>query len=260
MCCHVKWGIVVKCPWGEAIDCNERYLVLHFDFLYLGESFGEAKYLLVIKDHATHFVELTVCDSATSTATVEAILSWHSRYGVPPFWVSDNSSHFKNEAISVLKRRLKTPQQFTPVYCPWINGSIARVNRDILQVLRAMILEYQFLPEIGFTSFQWYNESKSHTMASKASVELFTGLPCPPPLHIQYMQRPVTNKRLQQQFLNQKRQRGENVVNFDVGDYVLRSRVDDKQGNMLHVTWTGQIVGETTCSKWTKTIVMEYRR
>ncbi|OWY98035.1 Retrotransposon protein, Ty3-gypsy subclass [Phytophthora megakarya] len=37
---------------------------------------------------------------------------------VAPVWVSDKESHFKNEVISELRRRLKTQQTFTPVYCP----------------------------------------------------------------------------------------------------------------------------------------------
>ncbi|OWZ08102.1 hypothetical protein PHMEG_00019407 [Phytophthora megakarya] len=240
MCCHVKGGRVVKRPWGETIDCNQRNGVLHFDFLYLGESFGEAKYLLVLKDHATHFVELTVCDSANSTATVEAILSWHSRYGVPPIWVSDNGSHFKNEVMSELRRRLKTQQQFTPAYCPWINGSIERVNRDILQVLRAMILEYKISTRDWIYLIPMVQSSLNHTpvpsLASKAPVELFTGLPCPSPLQSFYSH---GKKEILQIPDDADKIEGENVVNFDVGDYVLRSRVDDKQGNKLHVTWTG---------------------
>ncbi|KAG2913562.1 hypothetical protein PC119_g25068 [Phytophthora cactorum] len=49
----------------------------------------------------------------------------------------------------------------------------------------------------------------------------------------------VDDKRLEQRLLNKKRERGENLVNFTVGDYVLRSRVDEKQRNKIQVTWVG---------------------
>ncbi|POM64024.1 LOW QUALITY PROTEIN: Hypothetical protein PHPALM_20508 [Phytophthora palmivora] len=44
------------------------------------ESAGDT-YLLVLKDEATHFCELTPRSTPTSTVAVEAILAWHSRYG-----------------------------------------------------------------------------------------------------------------------------------------------------------------------------------
>ncbi|KAG3105658.1 hypothetical protein PI124_g13584 [Phytophthora idaei] len=53
-------------------------------------------------------------------------------------WVSDNGSHFKNQVMSLLAERLSVSHQFAPV---WINGTVERVNRDILQVLRVMLLE-----------------------------------------------------------------------------------------------------------------------
>ncbi|KAE8953858.1 hypothetical protein PF005_g33690 [Phytophthora fragariae] len=43
------------------------------------------------------------------------------------------------------------------------------------------------------------------------------------------MHRAVTDARLKQTLLNKKSERGDNMVNFDVGDYVLRSRVDEKR-------------------------------
>ncbi|POM63297.1 hypothetical protein PHPALM_27403, partial [Phytophthora palmivora] len=121
LCPHVKGGKMIKRPWSETIDCNERNGVLHWDFLSLGDSFGDSKYLLVLKDHATHFCELVVGDAADSAVATAAILDWHSRFGAPPMWVSDNGSHFKNEVVAELSRRLKSQQHFTLAYSPWIN-------------------------------------------------------------------------------------------------------------------------------------------
>ncbi|EGZ21544.1 hypothetical protein PHYSODRAFT_488387 [Phytophthora sojae] len=59
------------------------------------------------------------------------------------------------------------------------------------------------------------------------------------------MHKRVQVARSEQAKRNQKTQRGARVANFDVGDYVLRSRVDQKQNDKLLVTWIGpyQIVG-----------------
>ncbi|GMF38608.1 unnamed protein product [Phytophthora fragariaefolia] len=49
----------------------------------------------------------------------------------------------------------------------------------------------------------------------------------------------VKDQRLKQRLLNKRRERGENLVNFTVGDFVLRSRVDVKHANKLQVVWVG---------------------
>ncbi|GMF57856.1 unnamed protein product [Phytophthora fragariaefolia] len=111
------------------------------------------------------------------------------------------------------------------------------------------------------------NHSAVSSLGNKAPTELFTGLPCPSPLaefydaskkkmvrlpatsaaifkyldvlraSLQAIHQPTRDQHLKLRLLNKKRERGENTVNFDVGDYVLRSRVDEKQGNKLLVTW-----------------------
>ncbi|KAE8979192.1 hypothetical protein PR001_g24622 [Phytophthora rubi] len=101
------------------------------------------------------------------------------------------SGHSNNEVVAEVSRRLRTQQEFTPAYCPWINGSVERVNRAILQVTRTMILEYK----INHTEWSYLmpmvQASLNHTAVSslgnKAPVELFTGLPSPTPLREFYM-------------------------------------------------------------------------
>eukprot|EP00644_Phytophthora_capsici_P017878 jgi/Phyca11/126394/e_gw1.62.241.1 len=213
LCLHSRGGKIIPRPWGELIECSERNKVLHFDYLYLGPSYGTSCYILALKDHATHYCELVVADSAESPVVVEALLDWHSRYGVPPSWVSDQGTHFKNEVVAELSRRLRTQQTFTPAYSPWVNGSIERINRDILHVILQSNLNHTAVPSLG----------------NHSPLELFTGLENPTPL----------SEREKQRLLNRKRERGENMVNFTVGDYVLRSRVDEKHGNKLQVMWVG---------------------
>ncbi|GMF58769.1 unnamed protein product [Phytophthora fragariaefolia] len=109
------------------------------------------------------------------------------------------------------------------------------------------------------------NHTAVPSLGNRTPVELFTGLSCPTPLRefylhndqrlrevpasadidaflaklrssIQDMHKVVQDQRLKQKLLNKKRERGENVVNFSEGDFVLRSRVDEKSGNKLLVT------------------------
>lgn len=272
LCLHSHGGKTIPRPWGELIECKNRNEVLHFDYLYMGTSYGSSKYLLVLKDHVSHYCELVVADTAESSVVTEALLDWHARFGIPSVWVSDNGTHFKNEIIAELSRRLRTKQKFTPAYSPWVNGSIERVNRDILQVVRAMLLAYKLSYKDWVYLVPMIQASLNHTalpsLGNRAPVEIFTGLPRPTPLQdfylpgsnelqtvpesdkideyldklrqsIQQMHHAVEDQKVKQRLLNQKRQRGDNLVNFHVGDYVLRSRVDEKHGNKLQVVWIG---------------------
>uniref|UniRef100_H3H850 Chromo domain-containing protein n=1 Tax=Phytophthora ramorum TaxID=164328 RepID=H3H850_PHYRM len=112
------------------------------------------------------------------------------------------------------------------------------------------------------------NHTAVPSLGNHSPTELFTGLQTPTPLRefylpdskelqeipeseeiegylaklresVQAMHCAVEDQRLKQRLLNKKRERGENLVNFTVGDFVLRSRVDEKQGNKLQVTWVG---------------------
>ncbi|GMF63865.1 unnamed protein product [Phytophthora fragariaefolia] len=100
----------------------------------------------------------------------------------------------------------------------------------------------------------------------QALIELFTGLPCPTPLRafylpgsgkhqaipandknddflsdlwssIQAMHQVMEDQRLKHRLLVKKRERGENMVNFTEGDYVIRSRENEKSGDKLLVSW-----------------------
>ncbi|KAE9052855.1 hypothetical protein PR003_g142 [Phytophthora rubi] len=53
-------------------------------------------------------------------------------------WMSDQGTQFKNELVAGLRQRLKGVHTFVPVYTPWVNGTVERLNRDILHVVRAL--------------------------------------------------------------------------------------------------------------------------
>ncbi|KAG3122852.1 hypothetical protein PC128_g27709 [Phytophthora cactorum] len=67
---------------------------------------------------------------------------WCARFGVPESLVSDQGSHFRNETVKHLCARMQIEQAFSPVYSPWVNWAVERLNKDILQVLRVLLLEY----------------------------------------------------------------------------------------------------------------------
>ncbi|EGZ13974.1 hypothetical protein PHYSODRAFT_510353 [Phytophthora sojae] len=162
---------------------------------------------------------------------------WHSRYGVPKTWVSDNATHFKNQVLALLSKFMKAKQEFVVAYSPWLNGSVERVNRDVLQVHLIPLVQAKL------------NQSPVPSLAGRAPIEVFTGLPCPSPISTIF----VPDQRERRTLLNKKRAEGYQMVNFSIGDYVLRSRVDEKNQNKLLVTWVGPYV-VTKCNAHSFTV------
>ncbi|POM62150.1 hypothetical protein PHPALM_28730 [Phytophthora palmivora] len=181
LCKHFKGPRLIPRPYGPLLTPTERNEVVHWDFLSLGDSYGDSAYLLVVKDGLSHYCELFPCATPTAYVAAEVLMMWHAIFGTPKTLMSDQGSHFRNEMINHLATRLKIEQKFSPVYSPWLDGTVERLNRDVLQVLRALLLEY------ALDSHEWpyllpaiqanLNHTPVRSLAGHSPVEVFTGLP-----------------------------------------------------------------------------------
>ncbi len=274
LCQHVKGGKIIPRPWSETFRSSIRNGALHWDFVHLGQSYGTSEWVLVMKDEFTHYCELIVCDTPSSEVAVEGLLEWQKRYGIPPIWISDQGSHFKNQVLTDFARRMKSQQHFTVAYSPWTNGTVERVNRDIKQVLRIMLSEYKLDEKAWPHLIPLIQANLNHTpvasLKGKTPAQLFMGLLVTTPLdslfrphlkeypekvHIDsaisealtnlhdglsQMHKEVAEQREQQRSRNQQQQKYSVIPNFHEGDYVLYSRVDHiSDGNKLWITWLG---------------------
>jgi transposase InsO family protein len=107
----------------------------------LPKSVDGYEYVLVIKDAMSGFLELVACGSCTAEECVEALRDWFMRYGPVFQWVSDQGSHFKNQAVDVMAKLFGASHHFVTAYCPWANGTVEVANRMLLRVLRSLLSE-----------------------------------------------------------------------------------------------------------------------
>ena len=66
ICLQTKGGRVIPRPYGPLIRASSRNEILHWDFLTLDDTYENERYVLVLKDNATHYSEMTACSSPTS--------------------------------------------------------------------------------------------------------------------------------------------------------------------------------------------------
>jgi hypothetical protein len=143
-CVPTHGGLRVPRALGTQAHASRPNEMLHFDFLQMeteAEDAEEMKYVLVIKDDFSGFVELVPSKSATAEVVVEALLAWFKRFGVVTKWVSDQGTHFTAAVMRELGKELGVSHHYTVAYSPWANGTVERVNRDLLQVMRALRVE-----------------------------------------------------------------------------------------------------------------------
>ncbi|CAM9309014.1 unnamed protein product, partial [Sphacelaria rigidula] len=126
-------GDVVPRPLGETVHRTTPNEVVHFDFLYVGNSGPLAsqglskdagfRYIVVIVDGLSNFVALEPVAVCAAESTVASVLNWCKTLGMPRVWVSDNATHFKNATLAKLREALRVDYQFVVAYFPWSHGT-----------------------------------------------------------------------------------------------------------------------------------------
>jgi hypothetical protein len=125
-------------------------------------------------------VELIPSKSADHVVVAQSILSWMSRYGMPRIHISDQGSHFKNLVIAELSRLTGFKQRFTIPYTPYSNGTVERVNREILRAFRSLLSEFKMQlkdwPDLIPLIQMLLNHSPLKSLGGLAPVKVFCGL------------------------------------------------------------------------------------
>ncbi|GMF46642.1 unnamed protein product [Phytophthora fragariaefolia] len=207
--------------------------------------------------------ELLVCMGGTFTG---AQRNWSviEKEAYPIVTACDKLSY-----LLMRPKALERPPNFTLTYSPWINGSVERLNKDIIQILRVLCLEYSvdikdwtyFVPTLQAN----LNHTPVPSLGNHAPVELFCVLPAASPLSFyldssekrlldlgehfpEHIDDKLQKLRESAQLMHKKaitshakqtnrNRRNATKPNFDVGDFVLRSRVGQKDNDKLLVTW-----------------------
>jgi hypothetical protein len=70
LCKHVRSPSIQQRVWGPTYKATRRNEVLHWDYLFLGDGYGNDRYVLVMKDSVSHYCELFPCAVPTSMTSV----------------------------------------------------------------------------------------------------------------------------------------------------------------------------------------------
>ncbi len=97
----------------HATEPNE---IIHFDYLFLGGSDGENRYVLVFKDDLRGYCWLEHTANANATHTAEVVARWSRVFTAPDVWVSDQGSHFNNAIMEQLASEHRIRRNISVTY------------------------------------------------------------------------------------------------------------------------------------------------
>ena len=118
--------------------------IVAFDILQLVTTSSKNKYLLVICDQFTKWVEAIplVRHDARSVA-VAFVHEWICRYGTPRQLHSDKGTDLTGQVMTEIYKLLQIDKTATTAFRPQSNGQVERMNRSICKMLRAFIQEWK---------------------------------------------------------------------------------------------------------------------
>ena len=146
-CLVSRSGEIIPRPYGHGLHGRYPNEVIHVDYLYMGSSVSQKSYCLLIRDDLSSYIWLWPTEAATAEHAADALSMWSSVFGPSKWLVTDQGRHFCNTLIHNLTQDLKIDHHFTTAYCPWSNGSIERVCREVLRACRAVLHEFCLSPK-----------------------------------------------------------------------------------------------------------------
>lgn len=119
---------------------NRRFEVVAVDlFGPLPETAEKNKWILIVEDTCSRWVELFALQNATSSDCAKTLITEvFLRYGVPRRVVSDNGVQFISEVMQQVCHSFGITQSLSPVYHPQANP-VERKNRDLKPQLAILV-------------------------------------------------------------------------------------------------------------------------
>jgi transposase InsO family protein len=117
----------------------ESVFIDHFGPLPEAQGFS---YILVCVDRFSRFVVLVPVPSTSTADTVAALHgAWFCRFGPPRLITTDGASSFTSAAFTAAATSLGFAHHVSAPLHPEGHGPVERVNRDIGQILRALLID-----------------------------------------------------------------------------------------------------------------------
>ncbi|RMC19866.1 hypothetical protein DUI87_03432 [Hirundo rustica rustica] len=195
-CLQVNKASFRKQPLGGRPLAQRPFANIQVDFTELPKV-GRVKYLLVIIDHLTHYVEAFPTTRATTQAVVKVLLeNIIPRYGAPETIDSDRGPHFVSKILNETMESLGIKWEHHTPWNPQSSGRVERMNGEIKKQLTKLMIE---------TKLSWTKclllallniRTQPRTDIGLSPFEMLYGMPY-------HVEKPLTHPSVRDQDINQ---------------------------------------------------------
>lgn len=127
-------------PLSTGLQGKRANEVVHVDYLYMGTAEQSSlEHMLVVRNDISSYTWLQLCVNSNSDAEVSTIAKWISCFAVIVRLVTDQGSHFKASLMKGLASETHIRHHFTTACCPRANGTVERLRREVLRIMRAVL-------------------------------------------------------------------------------------------------------------------------
>lgn len=141
VCQKVNHTRIRRKPFGGRLLAYRPFSNIQIDFTELPRV-GRYKYLLVLVDHLTHYVEAFPTSRATANQVTKILLEHIiPRYGITEVIDSDRGPHFISKIIRDLMEILGIKWEYHTPWHPQSSGKVERMNGEIKTILTKLMIE-----------------------------------------------------------------------------------------------------------------------
>jgi len=180
-CQHSKLPMPQRAPL-QNIPIGQPWQMVAVDILQVPLSVHNNRYLLVIQDYFTKWVDAIPLPDQTASRISAELIKFFSTYGPPQILHSDQGRNFESTMLSQVLHAFGVRKSRTTSYHPQGDGMVERFNRTLLQLLRSYVSSQSdwetYLPYVLYA----YRTSQHTTTGVSPFLLLYGRNPTPYPM------------------------------------------------------------------------------
>ena len=155
------------------VPIGKPWEMVAVDILEVPTSRHNNRYLMVIQDYMTKWVEAIPIPNQTAATITRELTTVFCRYGIPDILHSDQGRNFESTILRQTVDAFGVTKSRTTAYHPAGDGLVERFNRSLLQMLRAYVDQNDWEQYLPFVLYAY--RTAVHTSTGVSPFELMFG-------------------------------------------------------------------------------------
>ena len=179
-CQQSKLSMPQRAPL-TSMPIGKPWQMIAVDILEVPRSLNNNRYLLVVQDYFTKWVEAIPIPDQTASRITRELTKLFATYGQPEILHSDQGRNFESSILSQTLQAFGVQKSRTTAYHPQGDGMVERFNRSLLQLLRSYVdTQDDWECYLPFVLYAYRTSVHSSTGASPFLL-MYGRLPCTTP-------------------------------------------------------------------------------